>query len=126
MPCWAAGRSGATRRPAGVPRTPASRRPTPSASPAPGGPTRRPPRPKEAAMAVIAPDTTRTSGGWLDAFLADWQPGTGEPRETREPATGRPLITLAQSTPDDVARAAAAAAEAQPAWAAMNYAERAA
>ena len=53
-------------------------------------------------------------------------PGTGEPREIREPATGRPLLTLPQSTPDDVARAAAAAAAAQPAWAETSYAERAA
>ena len=63
---------------------------------------------------------------WLDPFLADWRPGTGEPREIREPATGRPLLTLDQSTPDDVARAAAAAAAAQPAWAATSYDERAA
>ncbi len=55
-----------------------------------------------------------------------WRPGSGEPREVREPATGRPLLTLPQSTPDDVARAAAAAAAAQPAWAETNYAERAA
>jgi benzaldehyde dehydrogenase (NAD) len=82
-------------------------------------------------MATTAPDTT-TSGarnegvGWLDPFLADWRPGSGEPREIREPATGRPLLTLAQSTPDDVARAAAAATAAQPAWAETSYDERAA
>jgi benzaldehyde dehydrogenase (NAD) len=75
-------------------------------------------------MAATAPETTRTSAGWLDPFLADWHPGTGEARETREPASGRPLLTLAQSTPDDVARAAAAAAAAQPAWAETPYQER--
>jgi benzaldehyde dehydrogenase (NAD) len=64
--------------------------------------------------------------GWLDEFLVGWQPGTGEPREVREPATGRPLLTVNQSTVDDVARAAAAASEAQQAWAETNYQERAA
>ena len=79
-------------------------------------------------MATTAPETTTgdTSAGWLDPFLADWRPGSGEPREVREPATGRLLLTLPQSTPDDVARAAAAAAAAQPAWAETSYAERAA
>jgi benzaldehyde dehydrogenase (NAD) len=80
-------------------------------------------------MATTAPDTTSpepTEAGWLDPFLASWRPGTGEPKQGREPATGRPLLTLPQSTPDDVARAAFAAREAQPAWADTNYAERAA
>ncbi|HKB27856.1 MAG TPA: aldehyde dehydrogenase family protein [Candidatus Limnocylindrales bacterium] len=82
-------------------------------------------------MATTAPDTTTggdgsASAGWLDPFLAEWNPGTGEARETREPATGRPLLSLAQSTPDDVARAAAAAAAVQPAWADTSYDQRAA
>ncbi len=67
--------------------------------------------------------TTATS--WLDPFLKDWQPGTGEPIEDREPATGIHLLTVPGSTPDDVARAAAAAAAAQPAWADTSYQERA-
>jgi benzaldehyde dehydrogenase (NAD) len=62
---------------------------------------------------------------WLASYLDDWRPGTGEPIEDREPATGRHLLTIAGSTPDDVARAAATAAAAQPAWAATNYQERA-
>ncbi len=66
-----------------------------------------------------------TTAGWLDPFLADWRPGTGEQREIREPASGRPLLTLPQATADDVARAAATAAAAQPAWAATSYVERA-
>src|SRR6266540_3123230 len=70
--------------------------------------------------------TAPASTGWLDGILADWRPGTGEPRETREPASGRPLLTLPQSTPDDVARVAATAAAAQPAWGETSYAERAA
>jgi benzaldehyde dehydrogenase (NAD) len=65
------------------------------------------------------------AGGWLDPFLADWMTGSGAPYQTREPATGIPLLTLAQSTTDDVARAAATAAAAQPAWAEANYQERA-
>jgi benzaldehyde dehydrogenase (NAD) len=70
-------------------------------------------------MVATAPKT------WLEPFLRDWRPGTGEPRETREPATGRPLMTVPQSTAEDVARAAAAAAAAQPAWAETSYIERA-
>jgi benzaldehyde dehydrogenase (NAD) len=66
------------------------------------------------------------AAGWLDPFLEDWRPGSGELRETREPATGRPLVNLPQGTPEDVARAAAVAAEAQPRWAATPYTERAA
>jgi benzaldehyde dehydrogenase (NAD) len=74
---------------------------------------------------MTAPAET-TSASWLDPFLADWQPGTGEPAEVLEPATGRHLLTLNRSTPEDVARAAAAAAEAQVAWAEVSYVERAA
>jgi len=70
-------------------------------------------------MAVNAPAT------WLDPFLADWQPGTGAPIDDLEPATGIHLLTIPGSTPDDVARAAAKAAAAQPAWAATDYQERA-
>jgi benzaldehyde dehydrogenase (NAD) len=62
---------------------------------------------------------------WLDPFLRDWRPGTGEPIEDREPATGLHLLTIPGSTPADVARAAAAAAAAQPAWADTDYQERA-
>ena len=89
-----------------------------------GSPQRR----KEHPIATIAAEARSgvDSAGWLDPFLAAWQPGTGEPREIREPATGRPLLTLTQSTPSDVARAAAAAAAAQPAWADTSYDERAA
>jgi benzaldehyde dehydrogenase (NAD) len=63
---------------------------------------------------------------WLDPFLGDWRPGSGEPVEKREPATGILLTTLSQSTPEDVARAAEAAHAAQPAWAETNHQERAA
>ena len=79
-------------------------------------------------MVQAAPETTSQSGalGWLDPFLADWQTGSGEEREVREPATGRSLLTVRQSTVDDVRRAASAAAAAQPAWAETNYQERAA
>jgi benzaldehyde dehydrogenase (NAD) len=69
---------------------------------------------------MTAPATT-----WLDAFLQDWRPGTGDAREVREPATGLHLLTLPGSTTDDVARAAAAAAAAQPSWAETSYVERA-
>lgn len=69
---------------------------------------------------------TATAGRTLlDPFLRDWRPGSGEPIEDREPATGLHLVTIPGSTTDDVARAAAAAAEAQPAWAETDYQERA-
>ena len=79
-------------------------------------------------MVQTAPDAAAhgTDGGWLDGFLDGWQPGTGEAYEVREPATGRALMTLNRSTADDVRRAAATAAGAQPAWAETNYQERAA
>jgi benzaldehyde dehydrogenase (NAD) len=79
-------------------------------------------------VATKPPDATADqtgAGGWLDPFLADWRTGSGARYETREPATGIPLLTLEQSTTDDVARAAATAAAAQPAWAEANYQERA-
>ncbi len=77
-------------------------------------------------MATIAPDTTEsTTPGLLGSFLESWVPGSGAPIEDLEPATGRHLLTIAGSTPDDVARAAEAAKAAQPAWAATNYQERA-
>ena len=74
---------------------------------------------------MVATAETAASG-WLDPFLEGWKPGTGRPVETREPATGRPLLAIPSSTPEDVARAAAAAAAAQPAWAETSYVERAA
>ena len=79
-------------------------------------------------MVATAPESSSDSSvaGWLDAFLADWRPGSGEPREVREPATGRSLLSVPWSTVEDVRRAAAAAAAAQPAWAETNYQERAA
>jgi benzaldehyde dehydrogenase (NAD) len=77
-------------------------------------------------MAAIAPDSTASSApGWLGSFVQGWEPGTGEPLEDREPATGRLIATVRGSTPDDVTRAAAAAKAAQPAWAETSYQERA-
>jgi len=77
-------------------------------------------------MAAIAPDTTESGApGWLGSFVETWEPGTGAPIEDREPATGRLIATIRGSAPDDVARAAAAAKAAQPAWAATSYQERA-
>ena len=77
-------------------------------------------------MAAIAPEARVGGSGWLDPFLDGWQTGTGEQHEVREPATGLPLLTIRRSTPEDVRRAAAAAAAAQPAWAEASYQERAA
>ncbi|HEY7023531.1 MAG TPA: aldehyde dehydrogenase family protein [Candidatus Limnocylindrales bacterium] len=79
-------------------------------------------------MAVIAPEAKARGKdeSWLDPFLAGWNSGTGAEREVREPATGRHLLTVRESTPGDVAQAAAAAAKAQPGWAAASYQDRAA
>jgi benzaldehyde dehydrogenase (NAD) len=74
---------------------------------------------KEEPMVATAPET------WLASFAADWRPGTGAPIEDREPATGQLITTVPGSTPEDVARAAATAAAAQPGWAATSYQERA-
>ncbi len=77
-------------------------------------------------MAALAADTTESAAaGWLETFLKSWEPGTGALIEDREPATGRLLATVRESTVDDVARAAEAAKAAQPAWAATSYQERA-
>ena len=80
-------------------------------------------------MVTTAPESKSAAGeksDWLEPLLAAWQPGTGAAREVKEPATGRHLLTVHQSTPDDVHRAAAAAAAAQPAWAALDYQARSA
>jgi benzaldehyde dehydrogenase (NAD) len=76
-------------------------------------------------MATTTAETIPAAAGWLDPFLEMWRPGTGEPRQVREPATGRSLLTVPLSTPHDVARAASSAAAAQPAWADTSYQERA-
>ena len=78
-------------------------------------------------MVALAPEHPTEAGSdrWLGPFLAAWQPGTGEPHEVREPATGRPLLMLNRSTPDDVRRATRAAKAAQAAWAGTSYQDRA-
>lgn len=64
--------------------------------------------------------------GLLDRFLSDWQTGSGREREIREPATGIHLLSIKESTPEDVARACAAATAAQAVWAETSHTERAA
>src|SRR6266404_2426007 len=78
-------------------------------------------------MAATAPEqrADARSDSWLDPFLADWQTGSGEPHEVREPATGRPLLTLNLSTVEDVRRATQEAKAAQGAWANTGYQDRA-
>ena len=76
-------------------------------------------------MATLAPDTTETSTGWLSRFVERWEPGTGAPIQDVEPATDRHIVTVTGSTSEDVARAAAAAKAAQPAWAETSYQDRA-
>ena len=59
-------------------------------------------------------------------YLDGWTKGSGGDYEVVEPTTGQVLGRLGLATPDDVARATARAAEAQMAWAAAPYLERAA
>ncbi len=64
---------------------------------------------------------------WTDkVFIDGWGAGSGGQLPVVEPATGDELGRLGLSTPQDVARAAARAGEAQRPWAATMYQERAA
>jgi benzaldehyde dehydrogenase (NAD) len=78
-------------------------------------------------MATLVPEAAAgpAGSGWLDPFLADWHTGSGAPNTVREPATGRALLTLNLSTPDDVRRATKKARAAQAAWADTSYQDRA-
>lgn len=62
----------------------------------------------------------------LNHIGGEWSAATGDARaENLDPATGSPLIEVAQSTAEDATAALAAAAEARPAWAATSVYERA-
>jgi benzaldehyde dehydrogenase (NAD) len=65
---------------------------------------------------------------WHDMIFESgaWRPGGGATMDVREPATGDSLGQINLATPDDVARAAAVAAEAQREWAAAPHSRRAA
>ncbi|RAY11017.1 benzaldehyde dehydrogenase [Actinomadura craniellae] len=56
----------------------------------------------------------------------EWAPGSGGERPVVEPATGAELGRYGVATAEDLARAAESAAEAQRAWAATPYPQRAA
>jgi benzaldehyde dehydrogenase (NAD) len=64
---------------------------------------------------------------WSGKLFADgWEPGGAGEISVIEPATGDKLGSVGAASPEDVARAAKRASEAQPAWAATGYQERAA
>ena len=64
---------------------------------------------------------------WTGKIYVDgWVPGGGGEYTVREPATEGDLGALGRATPEDVRTAASSAAEAQTAWAAMPYDQRAA
>lgn len=67
-------------------------------------------------------------GQWQGGIQVDgdWVAGGGGTRAVTEPATGEPLGKVGLASPDDVERAAAAAADAQREWAARPHPERAA
>ncbi|MFF4586038.1 aldehyde dehydrogenase family protein [Streptomyces sp. NPDC001388] len=58
-------------------------------------------------------------------FSGGWVKGSGEPYDSVEPATGRTLARVGAAAPADLDRAVAQAAQAQRAWAALPYIERA-
>ena len=60
------------------------------------------------------------------AFSGGWKELGGGRAAVTEPATGAELGEVGIASPDDIAQAAAAAAAAQPAWAALPYTQRAA
>jgi acyl-CoA reductase-like NAD-dependent aldehyde dehydrogenase len=61
-----------------------------------------------------------------DSLLAAITPVSGPTRDVHDPATGALVGTVSVQTADDVDRAVAAAAAAQPAWAALGHDERSA
>ncbi|MEU4243370.1 benzaldehyde dehydrogenase [Actinoplanes sp. NPDC026619] len=65
---------------------------------------------------------------WQDLIFegGSWRPGSGATIDVTEPATGDSLGQIALATPDDVARAAGAAAAAQREWGAAPHSARAA
>ncbi len=65
---------------------------------------------------------------WQDLIFegGSWRPGSGATTDVIEPATGNSLAQVTMATPDDVARAAKVAAEAQREWAAVPHSARAA
>jgi benzaldehyde dehydrogenase (NAD) len=64
---------------------------------------------------------------WQGKVYSDgWVEGSADPYPVVSPSTGEQLATMGSATPADVSRAAARAREAQRAWAAAPYNERAA
>jgi benzaldehyde dehydrogenase (NAD) len=59
-------------------------------------------------------------------FSTGWREAAGGTRPVVEPATGKQLATVGLADPSDIARAAAAAKQAQPEWAATDFQQRAA
>src|SRR6202050_4639235 len=81
----------------------------------------RGPAVKEGSMGLL------DSGSWHGKIYSNgWVDGSGGEYPVTEPATGAELGRIGHATPADVARAARAAKDAQPAWAAAPYSERAA
>ena len=67
-----------------------------------------------------------TSTDWAGKALSGtWRALGAGLIEVTEPATGEVLARVARATPQDVREACATAAQAQPAWAALPYAQRA-
>ena len=70
---------------------------------------------------------TSTAARWAGhIYSAGWQVGHGGTVDVKEPATGEVLTRIGLADAQDVDRAAQAAAQAQPAWAATPFDQRAA
>src|SRR5262245_7977112 len=80
----------------------------------------------EKAMNVPAPKFMIESEWRGRIFASGWTPAAGGGLDVLEPATGSVLTRVGNANADDVAKAAAAARQAQPGWAATPYEERAA
>ncbi len=78
-------------------------------------------------MATTAADVLLDPAQWAGRiFDGAWREGEGGDAAVLEPATGEELGRIGVATPADVATSCAAAAAAQPAWAATSFEERAA
>ena len=66
-----------------------------------------------------SPSRTEPYAGLDQLYIAgEWRGGSGKPREDHDPWTGEVLAEIAQAGLDDLEAAYAAAARAQPGWAA--------
>jgi benzaldehyde dehydrogenase (NAD) len=77
-------------------------------------------------VASLGNDALLGSGSWQGKiWTGSWTDGSGGTYDAVEPATGDVIAPIGKATPEDVAAAAERAAEAQRAWAAAPFDQRA-